>query len=342
MPATIKDVAIMANTSIATVSKVLNNKPIRVSDAKRKEILVAIEELNYIPNSVASGLKRGAKNTIAIAMPDLSDPFNSKIAKCIITILEEVNKKAIVYDYDENIDRQKKFILGLRDKSVDGLIIMSSSLTKQKERDVAAENIMKGINLPIVYLNDERQEITMSSISTDGFLCGYEAVKYLQSLGHKKIGFTAKSAADPDLNTIYKGYMTAVAEAGEEQFIAQNYHRYYGGEDAARQLLAQGTTAILAESDQLAIGIISYAFKNKIPIPRKLSVIGVDDIIAGRVFPVPLTTMRQDALDLARNAVKLLLDEVEANSNGKVYDHKRMTIKPKLIIRSSTGEYAER
>lgn len=323
------------------MSKVLNNKEIRITPQKRNEILQAAQKLEYVPNMAASNLKRGRNGTVAILVPDLSDPFFPKLSKCIIEALEQASTKAILYDYNHQIDRVEKILYTLRDQSVDGVILIASVGLLREDSIARTKKIFQVARLPLVLVGGEGAVDSVSTVSTDTYQAGIMATKHLCDLGHKKIGFIAADDVAPEYNGFFRGYLHQLKAQGispQESWIAKGYLKYDGGFYAANQLLTQDLTAIVAQSDQLALGAISSAIQKHIRVPKQLSVVGMDDMIMGRIFPVALTTVRQSTLQMADLIVETLTKQIETGTGDlSSVSNTHIVLKPRLIVRTSTG-----
>lgn len=340
MATTIKDVAKLANTSIATVSKVLNNKDIRVSDQKRLQILEAARILDYIPSSTAVGLQKGSTDTIGIIVPDLLNPFYPKLIKNFLQQLSERGKTTLIFDSDETLETEFKHLNTMRRVAIDGLLFVPSSRTRSEQNSALVGQVLDTLHCPVVYINKEIPQGNRSIVSIDRFRSGYIAAEHLISLGHQTIGYLSEMEDVVRYNETFRGFEAALDDYGlgrDACRVAVNCTRYLGGYEGCREVLAAGVTALFAESDQIAIGAMAYAAHNDVQVPRDLSVVGMNDVFISRVFPTPLTTVRQEVVDMCRCAIDLLFDEIEANARGKEHIGQTILIEPKLRIRESSA-----
>ncbi|ASK79264.1 DNA-binding transcriptional regulator GalS [Paraphotobacterium marinum] len=298
----IKDVAQKAGVSIATVSRVLNNKG-HVSNLNKQLVEKAIGELDYQPNSSAQALVRKKSKTIGILVRDMSDPFFGQIIKAIDDI-------AMSYGYDTLIGNgfhERKLEMDVIDfflrQQCEYFIIHSQGLT-----DIDLKNISQKVkNLIIINRNVTR--LPHQCVYVDQQKGTYLATKYLLSHGHKHIAY---------LNSLYKtdtsderknGYLRAMKEYDITNCIVKKTEpNHYGGVHAMKALLDEKkVSAVICFNDRMATGVISYLHSHNIKIPKQISVIGFDNInLATQVYP-KLTTINYPMQQIAEYATKVLL-----------------------------------
>lgn len=339
MTATIKDVARYANTSIATVSKVLNGKEMRVSEQKRQEILEAAKVLQYVTNAVGAQLKTGCTDMVAVIVGDLIYPFYAKMLKGIMECLRYYGKSVIVCDTDNSLELELEHLLKLRSGYVDGAIIMHSPSIRNSKNLENIENLLQTISLPIVFLNEMRFT-GYSAVSVNAYDCGYIATEHMLKSGHRCIGYALEMKDSDGLCQKAEGYRAALKKYGRsftEDLVADGCSRYSGGYDAYARLKDSGMTAVVCGNDQLALGLMAAAQRDGRRIPQDLSVIGMDNIYAGRISTPSLSTIDQSVEDTSEAVVDILLDEITFSKEKKPYMPKQVLLKPQLIIRRSTG-----
>ncbi|MGI5889163.1 MAG: LacI family DNA-binding transcriptional regulator [Oscillospiraceae bacterium] len=323
--ATIRDVAKLANTSISSVSKVLRNSEIRISDKKRQEILDAAAKLNYIPNNSASTLKLGRSDTVAVIAPDLADPFYPKLAKSLMLELEKIGQKCMVFDYDRCSERAIDIMQSLRDGSVNSILLIPAGELLIKYYIDKIRKLSEEMGVKVIMVNPGKKIDGIPTSTFDAYSGGRKIAEYVLSQGHRKLGIVSNQS-----NPFYRGFRSVVdSTADTEIFIEDSARRYDGGFEAGSRLLSTGVTCICCSTDQLAIGVMSYAMQNGIAIPENIAVTGVNDMIPGRIFPVPLTTIRYSTPKLAEETIgmlKKLLDGGEAED---------VILEPELLRRVS-------
>lgn len=341
MPATIRDVANLANTSIASVSKVLNNREIRITEEKREEILRAARDLKYVPSRTAKQLKHGSTDTIAIIVPDLLNPFYPKLIKTCIHILNKMDKNVVIFDSDHSVQLESRYIRRLHDRSFDGVLMVPSGKLRDRENNERTLEMLSKVPCPTVFMNKELESKKISSVSTAPFESGYTAGRHLIDNGHRQIAFVSEMMEPADFSEKFRGLSAYANEQGisiDPELVIPGCIRYQIGREILHTLIEKRTTAVFAENDQLAIGIIGAAGQMGIKVPEQLSVMGMDDLYIGRILATPLTTIRQSVGELCSQAIDILLQHIEDDAAGRERQVKRIQLLPELKVRASTAD----
>lgn len=341
MAATLKDIANSVGTSVTTVSKVLGNREIRVSEAKRREILEVAEKLNYLPNASGVNLKKGSTDAIAVIVGDLLYPYYAKLLKQIAYCLNEHGKSIIVCDADNDFRTELQHYQRMKSGYVDGAIIVPSPFTVTRENVKTALKVLGGLDLPITFVCHGLPPFECySTVGTPPYACGYLAAKHLLELGHRRIAYVSESLEHETLNPKLLGFRAALREYGADDcgdLTRYGYARYIGGSSAYQELAASDMTAVVCSDDLLAIGFLSAAITDGRSVPQELSVVGMDNIMATLHSMPKITTVSQNTQLIARNAVDCLLDEIDARKRGRHADITHIAVEPTLMVRESTG-----
>lgn len=341
MAATLKDIANNVGTSVTTVSKVLGNREIRVSEAKRREILEMAEKLNYLPNASGVNLKKGSTDAIAVIVGDLLYPYYAKLLKQIAYCLNEHDKSIIVCDADNDFRTELQHYQRMKTGYVDGAIIVPSPLTVTQENVKTVLKVLGGIDLPITFVCHGLPRFECySTVGTPPYECGYLAAKHLLKLGHRRIAYVSESREHGVLNPKLQGFRAALRDYDADyhgELTLYGHARYIGGSKAYQELAASDMTAVVCSDDLLAIGFLSEAVADGRKIPQDLSVVGMDNIMATLHTTPRITTVAQDTGEIAHNAVNLLLGEIDARKHGLHADVTHIMVEPTLMVRQSTG-----
>lgn len=328
MKITIKDIAERANVSISTVSRVLNNKE-DVNDNTRKKIKKIIDDLGYNPSGIARGLALKKTNTIGLIIPNITNPFFPEVAKGVESRAEELGYSVILYDTDNNLNKERKALDLMKKNQVDGIVLSFNSSNKNLINKSFDEK------LPIVQIDRKIKNIKCPSVLIDNFYSGYIAAKYLINRGHSKIAHI--TGRKDIINSVerLRGYKKAFEESNlkfnnnyiinGEQTIKSGYHKM-------NELLSmkQIPTAVFVANDLMAIGAYEAIFDKGMNIPEDISIIGHDDINMASIIRPKLTTVRQPKYEMGVNSVNLLVDLIkkEKEITDKVY-------KTKIVERQS-------
>lgn len=348
----IKEIAKLCNTSIATVSRVLNNPDYKCSDPTlRDKIRKVAAQYDYIPNESARNLKinkqiqtviyhvniiitRIGANETDLFYNELLDNVTTELykQKCIVSNLWYIpqfapDKKYKSQDIKDNLNK----ILNQSEDKVDGIIIMG----KCKD-DILKLLKAKFRNITMIVRN--RADLDVDEVLLDGMQVAFTAIKYLVSLGHKKIGYIGDCKFD-ECFTGYMKNMNFYQLPINMQHVIESPRSEEGGYNAMDKILQmqdEKPSAIFCLVDAIAIGAIRRLNerKNKTYSP---SIIACDGIEAGKYTNPMLTTVESPKEDMARLAVFLLKDRLEHRNKSVT----RVIVDGKLVIRGSCTPYTE-
>lgn len=335
MTPTIKDVAKIANVSIATVSLVIHNSD-RISSDTRKRVQKVIKELNYYPSRSARDLVLKKTGNIGFILTDdhflRTEPFYTKIF--LGTEFEaHINEYYILLTtISANFQKDDPLPRFVLERSVDGVIIAGKVPT-------ALVDSIKEKELPIVFVDYIPQDGDFSTVMIDNVKGGMVATKHLLDLGHKNIAFVAGDIEHPSINDRLHGYKTALEKAGininpEYIITDENYPARANGYSAAKKLFTNKNdiTAVFACNDAMATGVIQYLQGKNIRVPEDISLIGFDDVEVDVLMNPSLTTVRVPKIEIGAEAVRLMVDILKNKNNST----KKIIVPTELIIRSST------
>lgn len=307
-PVTIADIAKQASVSKATVSRVLNN-PDLVKDPKRQAVLDVMGRMGFRPNQFARGLANGQTMTLGIVTQNIGTSFYDDIIRGIIEGLRDTPYSAIISDGLFEQDAENAAIRTLRDRHVDGIILLGGDVP-QADLDRVAQDMP----LVVVARNFPRWEGTC--ITTNNFKLGYEATKHLIDAGHREIAHVAGNRHHEDAVNRAAGYRQAILDAGI-QFDPELIYdgNFYGqaGILAVESWLMRGKhfTAIFAANDLTAFGVRLALSRRNIRIPDEVSLIGIDDKIESALMVPPLTTIRQPAKEMGLAAATAMIEKLQ-------------------------------
>ena len=330
MATSIKDVAKEAGVSIATVSRVLNDIDVVNEDTKKK-VLDAIKKLGYRPNIVARSLKTQKTKTIGILVPDISSGFYPEIVRGAEDVANIYDYNVILCNSDFDSDKEKDYLRVLKEKMVDGVIYMSSSLEEE------TLDIINELDLKTVLVETKDKEGRLPSVYIDNVAATYEATKYLLDKGLKNIAFVGvnKDVANA-WGERFIGYEKALSEAGlsiNEELVYFNNLKVKSGYKAAEQFVKAKAKVdgIICASDEIAMGVINGLRENGINTPSDVSVIGFNDNAVASYFYPKLSTVRQPSYDMGSVAMRMLIKIL----NNKQLDQAEYVLDYDLVKRES-------
>lgn len=325
---TIHDVAKVAGVSVATVSRVLNGGV--VSDKTKAKVLKAINDMNYKPNLLGRNLRRSSTMTIIILLPTISNSFYSKIVRGIEDKASENGYNVMICDTNSKAEKEKVYLEMLKNKLVDGVIIMSSAIGAQQLTKLAN-------NFPIVQCCESKEGTDITTITIDNYSASYKAVKHLINIGNKRIALICGSNEFYSSKLREQGYRKALIDSGieiDETIIKAGNYSFESGFRITRELLLQVNrpTAIFAMSDTMAIGAIKACREKGLSVPHDMSIVGFDNIKFATMCEPTLTTIKQPQYELGSIAMETLISKIK-NDNIKVDN---IVLDHELIIRDST------
>ena len=312
---TIKDVARLAEVSISTVSRVINNsKP--VSPEVRKRVLKVIDETSYKPNDIARTLVTRKSFLIGVIVTNLANSYVSEMVRGV----EEIGK---MYNYDILLcstygDKamELKYVQLLNRKQVEGMIFISDCLD-----DTVKEQVSE-YKTPFLYLSRHCIEKEYPTVTIDNYLAAYEMTQYLISLGHERIAFLSDAEMTGNLEELKKeGYNNAIEENEIEDgfiFYAEG-RKIEDGYKIAKDIIKSDKeiTAIFCSNDALAIGVMNYAIDNGIKIPDDISIAGYGDIRMSSILRPKLTTVKEPFYDIGAVAIRRIIKEITGEKMGQ-------------------------
>lgn len=335
MRATIKDVAKAAGVSPATVSFIINNKPVPISEETKNKVMAAVKKLQYRPNQLAVGLVTSTTNTVGLVLPDSSNPFFATISNHIEIKLRSKNLNVIVGNTNGDPQITRQYLCIFSDRRVDGIILAQLDFENEEETQ-KCEELLSDIDVPVVYVDRITDNSNHYSVEVDQKLIGYLATKHLLELGHTKIGCASGPIKLKVNSSRYEGYKQALAEHGltaDPRLLFCGSLSIDCGCKALPCLLGQNVSAIFAFNDLIAYGIYKECKNYNLTIPGNLSVVGVDDIALSDIIQPPLTTVAQPIEEIAEHAVNGLLKLMQDPAR----QCKPSKLTPILKVRASTA-----
>jgi LacI family transcriptional regulator len=323
---TILDVAKTAGVSVSTVSRVLNGKDDVAFDTQKK-IQGVIEQLGYTSSLAARSMRSRKTNLIGLIMPDIAYPFAWEVMKGVNRAIAESEYDLLVYTTGDvrkhgTASHEQKYVSLLNNSITDGVVIVAPA---------AAEFYS---DAPIVSVDHLSINPSYPAIHATNYRGAIDAMNYLLSLGHKRIGFISGRDELVSSQRRLAGYQDALAQAGipvEEALIAAGNYTTETGYLCAKELLSLEIppTAIFAANDQSAIGVFQAVNEMGLTIPDDLSLVGFDNIPESAYLN--LTTVDQFIAEMSYTATNMLI----ALINGDELDEQVARMQTQLVIRGS-------
>jgi DNA-binding LacI/PurR family transcriptional regulator len=331
---TIYDVAKKAGVTATTVSRVINGKT-NVALETREKVLKAIEELNYYPSPLASGLHSHQSNQIGILVPFFFGEFFYKVLSHISQFIP-FPYEIVLYDAATPEIKTKTLQKIFGEKKLNGLIIISLPLLKEE----AFAAIQSG--LPLVLLDNSHP--SFPSVYFDNVMGFFNAVQHLTRGGHTRIALINGALEDPFHLTVarnrFEGYKLALEMAKipfDPDLVFVNDWSRPGARFITHKILKMKNrpTAIVASSDLQAIGVLEACREAGVAVPEEISVVGYDDMDFADFFG--LTTVQQSFQTIAKIALDMLLQAMQNPSQKP----EQVALLPTLVIRKTTRSLKE-
>ncbi len=323
---TIQDVAKTAGVSVSTVSRVLNGR-VDVASETQDRIRSVIDDLGYTTNLAARSMRSIKKNMVGLIMPDIAYPFAIEVMKGVNQAIAESEFDLLVYTTGDvkksgRASHEQKYVSLLSNSITDGVIIVAP-VTGEFSTDA-----------PIVSIDPLMSDPDYPSVHATNYKGAMEAMEYLLSLGHKRIGFISGRSELESANRRLKGYRDALEKASlpiDESLIASGDYTTETGAKCAHELLSrdQRPTAIFASNDQAAMGVYQVAQELGLRIPEDLSVIGFDNIMESKYLR--LTTVDQFISEMGFVATQMLIKLI----NGEGLTEQTYQMQTQLVVRNS-------
>jgi len=331
---TIRDVAALANVSIATVSNVLDAKDTLYAPSTAEKVLAAVKTLGYRPNHSARSLVRRRTHTLGFAAHWRADLFNNFYLSRILSGFLDYARHhdyqiKIIYIDEQEAERS---MARLADGSVDGIALLT--LTDDSPFTKWAENSW----LPTVSVGN-LVEAPLSYVGVDDFTPFYEATQWLLELGHRRIGLIGGPLQQRSARDRERAYRQAMTDAGlnpaKSWVFAGHEYVPLAGHKGAQQLLKvePALTAFMCGSDLIAMGALEALRDADKRVPEDVSLIGFDDINEACLTQPPLTTIRQPIVEIGAKAAEVLLNQIVNEGRDPV----RIAFPGTLIKRASVA-----
>lgn len=331
--ATIRDVAMRAGVSLATVSRALNGSSL-VNAATKQRIVEVAEELEFAPSLSARRLSLGKTQTITVVVSFLTRPQAAERLRGIDAALADSEFDLVIYNV-ETVEKRNQYFqtLPLRQRT-DGLLVVSLPPSNEDVHRFERSDV------PVVFVDAHENTDKLPRVLGDDVAGGELATQHLLDLGHRRIAYIGDAFVNPfgftSSRDRFEGYKRALIRAGMDPapgLVGLGAHGRYEARDLAARMLAQldRPTAIFAGSDTQALGVLAAAQDLGLHVPDDLSVIGYDDIEACDF--VGLTTVRQHLFESGRQGAQLLLAEIAERAATP----QSVVIQPEIVLRRTTA-----
>ncbi len=313
-PSTIKDIARALHLSTSTVSRALRNG-YEISAATKKLVIEYAKKVSYQSNPIALSLKNRRSYSIGVVVPELANSFFSQAIAGIESIAYEKGYHTIITQTHDSYERELINVNHLAQRSIDGLLISTSSGTS----DYSFLKTLHNNGLPIVFFDRIIDEIETFKVTSDNFTGAYNATESLIKLGRKKIAFLANAPQLSITKERLAGYIKTLANYNipfRPELIRSCYKGgsdYEEVENAVKELITMNNKpdAIFISSDRISISCIRALKKLKVD-PDEIMIAGFSNSDVVDLLQPSLSYVRQKAFEMGSIAIEMLLKLIES------------------------------
>ena len=322
----IKAVAERAGVSVATVSRVLNGNP-TVARSLVEKVMRAVEETGYRPNGIARSLRTRTTQTIALLIPDISNPFFAEVARGVEDTAVHARHSVLLCNTDE--DRQKEHTyLDLADAAQVAGVILSPH-----DRDADISRLERD-HLPAVVV-DRPLRTPTDFVGVRSFEGARTATRHLIDEGWKRPACITGPRSAYTAAARLRGYTAAVREVSGTPLYRHADFRSDSAKSAAASLLDNDfpPDAILTANEPMALGVLAELAGRSLRVGHDIGLVTFDDAPWAPFVDPPITVVSQPAYDIGARACELLLEVIQS---GQAPAPRRVMLETKLIVRGSS------
>ena len=306
------DVARMAGVHPGTASRALNPATRdQVSRETTRRVARVAQQLGYVPNPLARGLRTARSYIVGMVVPDVTNPIFPPIVRGAEQVLSEAGYTLVLTDTDNNAATERRQIEQLRARGMDGFIVATARWQDPILDDLA------DLRIPAVQVNRRSASARLPYVGGDERTGVQLAVDHLVQLGHRRIAYLA-GPQDTSTGLERSGAFTQAVRShalptNRQQIQVCSAYNEAAGAEAARRLLASGRdfTAILAGNDLIALGVLAVLAEAGIQCPDQMSVIGFNDLPMVDKLTPPLTTVRLPLGEIGALSARILTNMID-------------------------------
>jgi Transcriptional regulators len=323
------DVARLAGVSQALVSYVLNGTDVSVTPATQRKILHAIESLGYIPHGAARSLRTRQTMTIALVVPDITNPFWPEVQRGVQEVADRANYQVMTFNTDNEPGRLSSVVLSILGAGADGAIICD---LHESARDV---HRLVSSGIPVTYIGGGHGvHRSVDRVGIDNVAAAREVGLRLAGRKFDRIAMIAGSPETTNGADRLRGFLEGLRDGGRSPAtaeIAYGDFTFEGGQRGMDELISGGggpPDAVFAANDLMALGAMQTLQGAGFDIPKDTALIGFDDIAVARMVSPSLTTVDQPKRALGQRAAELLISRMSMDRDAPA----RIEVLPCLLV----------
>ncbi|MEN8077789.1 LacI family DNA-binding transcriptional regulator [Clostridioides difficile] len=331
MALNIIDIAKLAGVSKSTVSRYLNNG--YVSSEARDKIKKVLDETGFTPQRQAKGMRTKKTNLIGVIVPKISSETPARVVEGITEILSPNGYDILIANTNLSIEKELEYLNIFKANQVDGIIFMATKVT---ERHI---KVMNNLEVPIVVVAQDIEGF--SSVFFNEYDATRDITNYLIEKGHNKLAYIGVYEEDKAVGLYRKeAYIETLKENNidiVEEYIKIGNFSEESGYELAKEIIENGNipTAIVAVTDNLALGAIEYLTDNNYRVPEDIAVVGMGDSKLSRVITPKLSTVHYHYKTAGRKSAEIILEYLKDTTTDKDKMVKKVRLDCLLIKRNS-------
>lgn len=322
MATTIKDVAKKAGVGVGTVSRVLNGGK-SVNKETHQRVLEAIEELHFVPNQMASRLRKDASGIIALLVPVVNHPFFAKLAYFVEDEADKFGYSILLVSSQKRMEKERNILQRIKRREVDGAIFVTHFDHEEKE--------LKGC--PLVSI-DRPLGADIPYVTSDNYDATKNAVEYLIQKGCRKIGYVgSKPLVDSEVLKREDAYLDVMKEQGIQPRIKNDVILHGDESNVVAEFLQAypDVDGVFASGHTMAQVLYETALQKGIKVPEQMQIVSYDGSFKQWSNNPYLSCVEQPIEEMAREVVRLLIDKID----GKEVQMRTM-LKTNFLVGATT------
>ena len=334
MSITIKKIAKDLHLAVSTVSKALRDSH-EISTATKARVFAYAAQMDYVPNTYASSLKRRRSGNIAVVLPEVADSFFSAAINGIEEIAQEKGYHVMIYLTHEDVKKEQAIVRDFRNGRVDGVLMSVAS----NETDSGHLIDLKTREIPLVFFDRICEEVQTTSVVTNDYECGYNATQHLIDRGCKGIAFLSLFNDLPIVKNRQSGFQQALRDRGFDLQSNPILHLTNDEPDNRRKIrtLLEAKSrpdGIIGSVEKVTVQTYDVCQAIQLSIPDDVKVLGFSHLQIAHLLHPSLTTIYQPAFEMGKMAASILFNTLEKKSS--IVKKEQVVIPSTLVERDST------
>lgn len=335
---TLKDIAAEVGVSITIVSGVLNGRPVRVSEEKRKEIVRVAKARNYLPNRIARSLVSQRSKTLGLVIPSIESRAYTSYTKHLEELCRKAGYALFITNTNDRFNLDIQNIEQLVERGVDGIFFVPSNEAYERSEEIIS--LLEGLPIPYVMVNRFFVNYMCDRVIFDSEHGGYEATAYLLENGHRKICCVMNTRNSNTGRARFRGYLEAIESFGlrvDPNYVIESPWTMSGGYEAGLKIMRTDATAILAGSNYVALGLRKALDEAGKRLPEDYSLVSFDESESDFLLGAPATTIIQDNSKLAKSSFELMERRLSGDQSEPVAISVDVVLRPGETVAPLAG-----